>query len=138
MKSSTLLTVRYAETDQMGIVHHSNYPIWFEAGRTDFFSTIGQPYGQIEKLGVIAPLIGMKVQFRLPALYGDQVKVETKMSSLSVVKMRFAYNVIRQQDGHLLATGETEHAWTDSALKPVNLFKRDPQLFHQLNQVLST
>jgi len=72
LTSETRLVVRYAETDQMGIVHHSNYPVWFEAGRTDFIKGIGLPYSKIEEKGILLPLIELKCCYRGAARYEDE------------------------------------------------------------------
>ena len=80
-KVETEMVVRYAETDQMGIAHHSNYPVWFEIGRTDFFKKIGFPYSQIESMGILLPLTDMKCKFTKPAKYEDTIVIKTQISN---------------------------------------------------------
>jgi len=135
MQSKTYLTVRYAETDQMGIVHHSNYPIWFEVGRTEFLKSLGASYSSIEDSGVILPLFEINCQFKSPAKYEDNILIITSMKSISRVRVCFSYEVLNSSNNKLLATGETMHAWTDKLLKPVNAQKKIPELFSMLKNL---
>ncbi len=132
MHSETKLTVRYAETDQMGIAHHSNYPIWFEAGRTYFLKEMGMSYGDIEKSGILLPLCELHLKFISPAKYEDEIVVRTKVASVSRVRVIFSYQVLHDASGQLLAAGETVHAWTDKGLKPVNAQKAIPSVYSAL------
>jgi acyl-CoA thioester hydrolase len=126
--SETDIVVRYCETDQMGIVHHSNYPVWFEAGRTEFFNKLGVRYSQIEKQGVLLPLTGLECDFISPVRYEDEVIVKTRISGFSGIRLNFGYEVVLKADGSLAASGETGHAWTDRSLKPINIKKVMPEL----------
>ncbi len=126
--SESKLTARYAETDQMGIVHHSNYPIWFEVGRTDFIREMGMPYSEIEKSGAMLPLIGLKCTFKSHVGYEDRVIVRTKIKEYNGIRLTFYYEIVREDDSSVITTGETEHAWTTCSLKPVNLRKYRPDL----------
>jgi acyl-CoA thioester hydrolase len=136
MRSETKLTVRYAETDQMGIVHHSHYPVWFEAGRTDFLKGMGMSYGDMEKSGVLLPLSQIFVKFLSPAKYADEILVRTGLQSVSRARAVFSYQVFRAGDGVLLATGETMHAFTDRQLKPINAQKALPIVYSALCQTI--
>jgi acyl-CoA thioester hydrolase len=129
MTTSTKLTVRYAETDQMGIVHHSNYAVWFEAGRTDFIKKTGISYTDMEAGGVLLPLYEITCRFKKPARYEDEVTVITALKSLSRVRIVLSYRVIRDHDGTLLAEGETSHAFTDATLKPLNAERAVPDIY---------
>lgn len=136
MQTETRFIARYSETDQMGIIHHSNYAVWFEAGRTDFFRTAGISNTKIEKKGLLLPLYEMNCQFKSPAIYEDEILVITRLKSLSRVRMSFAYQVLNAEN-KLLATGETMHAWTDKVLKPVNAEKTAPEVYSILSQALN-
>lgn len=129
MTSQTRLTVRYAETDQMGIVHHSNYPVWFEAGRTEFLKQAGMSYSDVERRGVLLPLYENTCRFKLPAKYEDQVLIVTSIKELTRARLILSYEVLRESDMALLATGETHHAFTDKSLKPLNIEKALPDVF---------
>lgn len=129
MTAETRLTVRYAETDQMGIVHHSNYAVWFEAGRTDFLKMTGVTYSQVEARGVMLPLYEITCRFKCPAKYEDEIAVITSLKELSRVRLILLYKVVNTKNDMLLATGETLHAFTDCALKPINAEKAIPDIF---------
>ena len=126
--SETELTVRYAETDQMGIVHHSNYPVWFEAGRTDFIRKMGLPYSKIEESGALLPLIELKCRFNGFARYEDDIVVKTNIVQHTGVRLTFHYEVYRKGFANAITEGETVHVWTDSSLKPVNIRKFKPEI----------
>ncbi len=133
--SKTELTVRYAETDQMGIVHHSVYPIWYEAGRTDYIKMFGISYTEMEAAGVMMPLVNLSCHYGIPARYEDVVVVETRAIKLSAAKMIFYYEVKRKSDGVLLGSGTTEHGFVDSkTFKPVNVKKKLPELFAKISE----
>lgn len=129
MKTETILTVRYAETDQMGIVHHSNYPIWFEAGRTDFLKQTGVSYSEVESRNVMLPLYEITCRFKSPAKYEDEIAVITSIKELSRVRLILAYEVLNRKNRTLLATGETLHAFTDKDLRPLNAEKFIPDIY---------
>ena len=131
----TELTVRYAETDQMGIVHHSRYYPWFEVGRTEFFASGGMRYGEMEKIGVMLPLVETHCRYILPAHYEDVVTIKTYITELSPVKVRFGYDVVRKVDNTLLAKGETLLAFTDTNFRPVNLKKFRPDLWEYVQKM---
>lgn len=128
----TRLQVRYAETDRMGVVHHSRYFPWFEVGRTEFFKSTGMTYDEIERQGVLLPLVDCYSKFIQGARYGDDVWIEVKLEEVGVAKCKFSYNVIRCEDEKLLATGYTTHGFTTPEFKPVNLKKTYPHIFELL------
>lgn len=129
MKTTTDIIVRYAETDQMGIVHHSVYAIWFEAARTEFGREIGSTYSDCEKQGVMLPLISLECTFKKPAHYGDTVTVIMSVQKMTPVRMTVGYEVINKETGELLVTGSTSHAWTNSDRRPINLKKKHPDIY---------
>lgn len=134
METKTQLIARYQETDQMGIVHHSNYPIWFEAGRTDFFKKIGMANSDIELKGILCPLINMECAFKIPVKYEDEIFIKTKVKSMTCVRVEFIYEVISCKDGVVHALGSTSHAWTDKILKPLNIEIELPVLYRLLKE----
>jgi len=95
MESHTLIRVRYAETDAMGIVHHAAYPVWLELGRSDFLRELGQSYAGWEAQGVFMPLGELHVRYRQPARYDELVDVYTRIQDASRRKVTFAYRVMR-------------------------------------------
>lgn len=136
MQSETQLIARYGETDQMGIVHHSNYPVWFEVGRTDFLKNSGMANSKIEALGILLPLSNMECSFKNPARYEDEIVVKTKIRKMTCVRIEFVYEIVKKDDGTVIAAGSTSHAWTDKALKPFNIEKKQPELFEMLKEAL--
>ena len=106
------VVVRFAETDAMGIVHHSNYIIWFEAGRVAWMDAVGMPYVEVAAGGNHFSVIGLQVQYRAPARFGDEVRVITRMSKLRSRQVSFTYEV-RNGGGELLATGSSDHICVD-------------------------
>lgn len=126
--TDTGFTVRYAETDQMGIVHHSHYPVWFEAGRTDYIRRMGMPYSQVEQQGALLPLVELKCSYKGVARYEDEIVVRTRIKEYNGVRLTFFYEVFKQGEEQPITTGETMHAWTTKDLKPVNIRKLMPEL----------
>lgn len=137
VSSDIRITVRYAETDQMGIVHHSNYPIWYEASRTEFIKKIGLPYSKVEEMGAMLPLLELHCKYIGSARYEDEVVVRAFVKEMSPVRITFRYEVFMEKDGQsiLINTGETMHAWTNRQLKPVNLKKFKPEIYELLQSV---
>jgi acyl-CoA thioester hydrolase len=105
--------VRYAETDAMGVVHHSRYAVWFELARTRLCAESGWHYADIEKLGYYLMVSRLEVGFRRPARYGDTVEVDCRIARLASRALGFAYRVRR--GGEELVTGATDHVWVEVA-----------------------
>lgn len=133
MAHETKLRVRYGETDQMGIVYHSNHYIYFEAGRTELLrETANMSYKDMEEAGVMLPLIETHCKYILPAKYDDELIVETSVKAMTVVRIIFQYKLIRAEDRVVLAEGETSHAFVNKEGKPINLKKVNKELFEKL------
>lgn len=105
--------VRYAETDQMGVVHHSNFLVWFELARTRLCRETGYTYAQIENMGYWLVVTGAQLEYRQGAHYGDTVQVACGVDRLSSRAIHFEYEVRR--DGEILVRGRTEHLWVKAA-----------------------
>jgi acyl-CoA thioester hydrolase len=127
--SVSTLRVRYADTDQMGVVYYANYLVWFEVGRTDLLRRTGWSYREMEQEGVSLPVIESHCAYRQPARYDDEVEVRTTGSVVSPVRVRFDYDVVRPLDGAKLVTGFTVHATLDRNGKPCRLPARARELF---------
>jgi acyl-CoA thioester hydrolase len=114
----TEIRVRYAETDKMGIVHHSNYLIWFEAGRSELCRARGFSYKEMEDednaLMVVAETY---CRYKSPAYYEDILTIRTQVAEVRSRSIRFIYEIVRDSDGTLLAEGETLHLVTDDNKK---------------------
>lgn len=105
--------VRYQETDKMGIVHHSVYYIWFEAGRTEWMRERGLTYRECEAKGWLLPLVESGAKYLSPAYYDDLVEVETELKDDEGAGFYFNYRVINLETNKLLATGFTKHVCID-------------------------
>lgn len=128
----TTLRVRYQETDQMGVVYHSNYIVWFEVGRNDFIRQLNHSYQDFEDVGLLLPVVEVQCKYRSPAKYDEEVIIRTKLSEFSGSKMYFEYEVVRKADRTLLATGLSKHLWVTREMKRTNIKKYFPDLYEQL------
>jgi len=134
--SETKIVVRYAETDKMGIVHHSNYLIWFEAGRTDFIKGCEISYSEMEERGVLIPLAESSCKYILPAKYEEELIIKTWVKELSPVKVKFNYSVIRENDQKEIAKGSTLHVFINENFKIINLKKTHEDIFEKLQLLM--
>jgi len=122
--------VRYQETDQMKIVYHANYLVWFEIGRTEFIRELGMSYSELEQHGLLLPVLEANCTYRKPAKYEDELIILTSVLELKGARLTFHYQVVR--DGEILAEGFTRHAFTSPELRPVNLRSAMPDLYEKL------
>ena len=114
----TEIRVRYAETDKMGIVHHSNYLIWFESGRSDLCRARGFSYKEMEeKHDALLVVAETYCRYKSPAFYDDVIVIRTQIAEIRSRSIRFIYEIIRPADEALLAEGETLHLVTDQNKK---------------------
>src|SRR5713226_6864935 len=101
--SVTALRVRYAETDQMGVVYYANYLVWFEVGRTDLLRTLGWTYREMEEAGVALPVIEAHCEYRRPARYDEEIEVRTEGRMCSPVRLEFSYDVMLKSTNEIAA-----------------------------------
>ena len=128
-QTTSSVRVRYAETDKMGVVYHSNYLIWFEVGRADWLREIGCTYREMEADGIQLPVIEAHCEYRRGARYDDDVEITTRAKTLSPVRIQFDYEAIRRADGVRLATGHTVHATIDRQGRPIRMPDHVKDLF---------
>lgn len=126
LATSTRIEVRYAETDQMGIVHHSVYAVWFEQARTQFFRDGGSDYAEMEKQGYGCPVLELGVQYKNPTHYGEFVDIETTATRVDRLRFRLDYKL--SVNGKLCTTGFTVHCLMKDG-RPVREF---PEIFKKL------
>lgn len=134
--SKTPITVRYSETDQMGIVHHSRYYPWFEIARADFIKQAGISYKQMELDGVMLPLTHTAAKYIEGLTYDEEVTVTCKLVALTVVRCTFEYEVIRNSDLKIVTVGTTSHAFCDTNMRPINLMKKHPKYYELVSELL--
>jgi acyl-CoA thioester hydrolase len=128
--NETRLRVRYAETDQMGVVYHSNHLIWFEVGRVELMRQMGFSYREMEQdEGRFIAVAEVKCRYRAPVYYDEEVIVRTRLKSVRTSVVVFSYELVRAQGETLLAEGETTHIVTDSSMKVVPLPEKYLQAF---------
>ena len=127
--TTSTVRVRYAETDQMGVVYYANYLVWFEVGRTDWLRETGWSYREMEVDGLALPVIQAHCDYRQSAKYDDEIDVRTRASKASAVRIQFDYEVVRRTDNVVIATGYTVHATIDRQGRPVRLPERVKDLF---------
>jgi acyl-CoA thioester hydrolase len=116
--NETRLRVRYAETDQMGVVYHSNHFIWFEVGRVELLRQLGFSYRDMEtRDGRFIAVAEAKCRYRAPAHYDEEILVRTKLLNVRESVVHFGYELRRAEDAALIAEGETTHIVTDANMK---------------------
>ncbi len=110
------IRVRYAETDQMGVVYHGNYAQYFEMGRVEWLRNKGVSYKELENSGVMLPVVSLSMNYRKPAYYDDELTVTTRLGYLGGVKIEFTYEIVNQK-GDLLTTAHTVLVFVDMKTK---------------------
>jgi acyl-CoA thioester hydrolase len=137
--NETRLRVRYAETDQMGIVYHSNHFIWFEIGRVELMRQLGFSYQDMETQdNRCVAVVEAKCRYRAPARYDEEILVRTRLLNVKESVIHFGYELLRTQDGTLIAEGETTHIVTDRDMKVAELPRRYLEAFRAAAGRLST
>jgi acyl-CoA thioester hydrolase len=130
-----MLRVRYAETDQMGVVYYANFFVWFEVGRAEMCRQLGFAYKEMEvdddAFMVVAEA---KCAYKKPARYDDLIRIRTRLVDSRSRILRFGYEVLNDSTGELLATGETTHIVCDSQGRPKKLPERFRKFFPSSNE----
>jgi len=117
-KHTVEIRVRYAETDQMGVVYYANYLVWFEIARTEFFRDRGVEYRKIEEdEKIYIPVVEAYCRYRAPLSYDDLVTIDTELTSIGATRVVFEYEV--KKDGEVTATGRTKHAFVNEEGNPI-------------------
>jgi acyl-CoA thioester hydrolase len=124
------IRVRYAETDQMGVVYHANHFIWFEVGRVEFLRAMGFSYREMEENDAcFIAVVDARCRYKAPAHYDDEVTVRTTLKNVRESVIHFGYELLRPADGVLLAEGETMHVVTDAQMKRRTIPEKYMQAF---------
>ena len=117
--------VRYAETDQMGVVYHANYLVWFEVGRVEYIRQLGLDYKSMEREeGCGIAVADVSARFKAPALYDDELVIQTRLLAARGAVVRFGYRIVRAADHLLLCEGETVHIVVGKDMKRRTLPKK--------------
>jgi acyl-CoA thioester hydrolase len=124
------LRVRYAETDQMGVVYHSNFIVWLEVGRVEMLRQLGFAYSEMEKQdGIHLAVADVHCRFKAPAMYDDLLTIRTRLMNVRGPVLNFAYEIVRSSDGKLLAEAESVHIAIDSQFERISVPQKYLQSF---------
>jgi len=128
----TRVRVRYAETDQMGVVYHANYLVWFEVGRVEFIRQTGLNYAEMEREGALIAVVEATARYKAPARYDEELIVRTTLAGHRGAIVRFRYAIVRASDEMLLCEGETTHIVVGRDMKKRNLPQQYADKFGEL------
>lgn len=120
--------VKYYETDQMGIVHHSNYIRWMEEARMDFMEQMGCSYKAMEAAEIISPVLSVHCEYKSMVHFSDTVVIETKISKYDSVKLAVLYRMTDKETGELRTIAKSEHCFLDGTGKPISLKRAYPEI----------
>ena len=123
--------VQYYETDKMGIVHHSNYIRWMEEARVDFLEKIDWSYDQLEKVGLVSPVLSLNIDYNHPTYFSDIVSIDVEILELKMSKMRVGYKMTNEE-GKVVAKCESSHGFLLSSGRPAILERDFPGLYEAL------
>ncbi len=127
------LRVRYAETDKMGVVYHANFFIWMEVGRVELMRSLGFEYKQMElEVDCHLPVVDARCRYKSPAYYDEELVIRTELRNVRGSLIHFAYAILRQHDGTVLAEGETTHLVVNSRMEKRTLPERFRTAFEAL------
>lgn len=130
--SETRLTVRYSETDMMGIVHHSRYYPWFEQARTDYLKKSGFRYSELEKMGFMIPLTETQCKYIYGLTYEDEILITCRVDKLTVARIEFYYEIFKLPEMKKVSEGRTKHGMVDRQFRPINAKKTFPDVWEKM------
>lgn len=122
--------VNYYETDQMGIVHHSNYIRYFEEARMDMMEKTGLPYAAMEELGLLIPVLSVECHYSKPLLFGETFTISSRLIKYDGIKLQFTYEIHVGEE--LRTTGNSRHCFLDKEMKPVRMKREFPDIHHKM------
>ena len=128
--------VKYYETDQMGIVHHSNYIRWMEEARMDYMEQIGFNYKQMEEMEILSPVLALQCQYKSMVRFSDTVVIETNITQYNGIKMAVAYRMTDKETGELRTVASSEHCFLNRSGKPLSLKRCYPELDTKFFQMM--
>lgn len=128
--------VQYYETDQMGIVHHSNYIRWFEEARTALLDEIGFSYHQMEEAGILVPVLSVSCDYETMVKYGETVNIYPRIEAFSGVRLTVHYEIRDKETDELRSEGESKHAFLNQEYRPVSLKRKHPNIYELLMELM--
>ena len=129
--------IQYYETDQMKVVHHSNYIRWFEEARTFFLEVYNMPYHKMEEMGIICPVLSAHAEYKSMSRFGETVQIEVEVIKYTGIKYAIAYMVRDKETGTVRCTGETWHCFLNEQGKPLSLKRSYPEIHNIFEKMLS-
>lgn len=129
--------VQYYETDQMKVVHHSNYIRWFEEARIDVFEQIGLGYKHMEEMGIISPVVSVQAQYKTMARFYDVVDIEVKFVKYTGIRLYIDYIVRDRESGEVRCIGRSEHCFIDDSGKIISIKRSYPDIHDTMMQYIS-
>lgn len=128
---------QYYETDQMGIIHHSNYIRWFEEARVDFMEKMGMGYDVMEQNGIISPVLAMCCEYKSMVRFGDIVLIRPLIKQYNGIKMVISYTVIDKNTGDLRCVGESKHCFLNQEGRPISLKRTNKEFDDKFKGLLA-
>ncbi|WP_175989351.1 thioesterase family protein [Bacillus sp. Marseille-Q1617] len=124
--SENTVQVRYAETDQMGVVYHANYLVWMELGRTKLIEDLGFNYAEIEKDGILSPVVDLNISYKTPVRYGEKALVKTWVEDYDGIRITYAYEIYNGE-GLLAISGQSKHVCVKKeSFRPISIRRMFP------------
>ena len=131
-------TAQFYETDQMGVIHHSNYIRWFEEARVDFMNQIGYSYSRATESGIDFALLGLSCEYKSMVRFGDLVEIQMSITAMTPTRMTINYLLINTRSGNICSIGETRHCFYSGKKQlPVSLKREMPELFELMSGLIS-
>lgn len=131
------IKARYYETDQMGIIHHSNYIRWFEEARVDALEQIGLSYDKLENMGIISPVLTVSCQYIHPVHFNDKVEIHLKFTNFTGVRLEASYEIINLTTCEVCTKGHSSHGFIGANGRPLRMKKQFPQVFEILQSCIT-
>ena len=128
--------MNYYETDQMGIIHHSNYIRLFEEARLDMMDREGISYNGIEEMGIIIPVMSAECRYLVPLHYNDSIEVHSQVTKFDGIKMELSYEIYKDGSGSVCTKGHTGHCFLDKNMKPFRMKKLYPGLYNKFKELV--
>ena len=133
---SYVRVINYYETDQMQVVHHSNYARYLEEARLHMMDQMGLGYDKLEEMGIIIPVLELHDYYTKSITFGDVIEIKPIVIKLSPVRFTLKYKIFSSGTDELLHTAQTSHAFVDTEFKPMNLKKSFPEVYEKLSQIV--
>lgn len=120
--------IYYYETDRMDVVSHTNYIRWMEEARVDFMKQMGIPYHEIEKSGLMLPVLEVECKYKKSLTFGDSFCIYSEITYYNGFKLNISYKIYNKETNELCATAKSSHCFTDKNMKPIRITQKAPEL----------